>query len=633
MENDDGDQFKDVKMESLRKILHSELDKMGLYEKVQSLTDGQNVSEEEIMNKIKQSGLLDEIMSSLQKPVDQPPKKLNIPVQSPLSPQSQSTSKLSLYLKLNQGHSFIDYDTSSILNQNTNKPPTYFEFDIEFFGQRFHTKKIPSCGDFAINEVFIMDFNPLNNDIDLSYSILKKIASPIHIVILLHEDGNARIISSKSIEWRWALCYGSWKIETEFKSPSSLNNLNVGTVEMTLSLLPLIDKLNLLSQSAITDQLNDERKREIETTQDYIEYTSAWWEDYKSIRPSHASRLVKIFLPTEDREYYAYKPANCLISPIYLGRSINTPYEAARFVSLIPFERRENPGGEKIEIWHSIHSFLSLKKGDVEDHALLLCSLLLGFGLDAYIASGVAINGPHLWVLTRNKIDSKNYDIVFWESLTGQRVKVDDPKVYRFYKRIHCVFNDTNFYASIQNDESVFNTIYKFEDETLWKSIPKDKIAVLPKYTITPILEETEVNKYQLENDLEQIIKKKIVSFRKSLELKTNFDEKLSDLLHPALVNYEMERVSNVTYGNEEFKASVKNYVPEGFTFKAFPFQINELDTEKIFSMVLSSEIGNDILNTRGDMVTFAVRCKVYSYPQNIFSVWMMIATKYRVIK
>jgi len=63
-----------------------------------------------------------------------------------------------------------------------------------------------------------------------------------HIVILLYNasDNTTKIISSKSIEWRWVLCYGNYKIETEFKSPSSLNNVNVGTVEMTLSLIPLL---------------------------------------------------------------------------------------------------------------------------------------------------------------------------------------------------------------------------------------------------------------------------------------------------------------------------------------------------------------------------------------------------------
>jgi centrosomal protein CEP76 len=214
--------------------------------------------------------------------------------------------------------------------------------------------------------------------------------------------------------------------------------------------------------------------------------------------------------------YSVYKPATCLIEPISVGRVLNTPYEGARFVSLIPFERRENPGGEKIELWQSTHTFLSVLKGDVEDHAVLLCNILLGFGLDAYVAIGISVNGPHVWVITRSKLDNKNYSTVFWESLTGQRIAVDDQKIFRFYKRIHCCFSDTKFYANIQIDDTVFNTIYNLEDEFLWKSIPSDKFYGLPKYSFTPILDIIETDKYKMEVDLEKQIKSKIVKFRKS---------------------------------------------------------------------------------------------------------------------
>ena len=39
-------------------------------------------------------------------------------------------------------------------------------------------------------------------------------------------------------------------------------------------------------------------------------------------------------------------------------------------------------------IWNRFHTFLVQKYGDVEDHCNLLCSLLLGFGLDAYVCIG-----------------------------------------------------------------------------------------------------------------------------------------------------------------------------------------------------------------------------------------------------
>lgn len=57
-------------------------------------------------------------------------------------------------------------------------------------------------------------------------------------------------------------------------------------------------------------------------------------------------------------------------------------------------------------------------QGDCEDHTTLLCSLLLGFGLDAYVCVGTKAKvTPHTWVLTRGTDGS----ITFWESLTAHR--------------------------------------------------------------------------------------------------------------------------------------------------------------------------------------------------------------------
>lgn len=55
---------------------------------------------------------------------------------------------------------------------------------------------------------------------------------------------------------------------------------------------------------------------------------------------------------------------------------------------------------------------------DCEDHAVLLCSLLLGFGLDAYVCCGTKAKGAvHCWVMTL----STDGLVTFWESLNGHR--------------------------------------------------------------------------------------------------------------------------------------------------------------------------------------------------------------------
>lgn len=51
----------------------------------------------------------------------------------------------------------------------------------------------------------------------------------------------------------------------------------------------------------------------------------------------------------------------------------------------------------------------------------------------------------------------------------------------------------------------------------------------------------------------------------------TKFDEQMEYILDSALSSYELERLTGQTFGNEEFSEAIKNIVPDGHTFKAFP--------------------------------------------------------------
>ena len=180
--------------------------------------------------------------------------------------------------------------------------------------------------------------------------------------------------------------------------------------------------------------------------------------------------MVKIFAETEDG---SYKPVSSLIQPVRCNRMIDSPLHAARFISLIPFEREEAPGGLRSEVWHNNFTFATMGRGDCEDHAVLLCGLLIGYGIDAYVCLGASGDGPHAWVLSRGN------NLVFWESLTGQRIPVDDPRVHRFYRKVGCVFNHLGFYGNIQADDNVVNTNWDLENESLWKPMAREMIQGL----------------------------------------------------------------------------------------------------------------------------------------------------------
>jgi hypothetical protein len=150
------------------------------------------------------------------------------------------------------------------------------------------------------------------------------------------------------------------------------------------------------------------------------------------------------------------------VGPIAPLREVNSPREAARMVSLIPFTRNIGIAGGRVNKWKSPFAQLSCMQGDIEDHAILLCSLLLGWGMDAWVAMGSilvpatddtnntvtnnenaetnALGGagqlkkPHCWVVTLDRMS--DHKVVFWESLTGQQydIELDNTKKGKFVK-------------------------------------------------------------------------------------------------------------------------------------------------------------------------------------------------------
>jgi centrosomal protein CEP76 len=71
---------------------------------------------------------------------------------------------------------------------------------------------------------------------------------------------------------------------------------------------------------------------------------------------------------------------------------------------------------------------------------------------------------------------------------------------------------------------------------------------------------------------------KLISKHREKQKLSFAFDEVLSSLLSTVLANYEIERVTGLTFCEEEFQTAIKGYIPAKHTFKAFPIQLTTLD-------------------------------------------------------
>jgi centrosomal protein CEP76 len=318
-----------------------------------------------------------------------------------------------------------------------------------------------------------------------------------------------------------------------------------------------------------------------------------WWSKAMKSNPYVKNRLNKGLKLLSVDESGQMKMVCHFISPIAPPRSLNGPRFAARLVSLIPYMKEPSLFGTKADAcWSSTHAFLAKKCGSVEDHALLLCSLLLGWGLNAYVAMGLITSSsisentnniiPHTWVVT---IDSPGAAsrVVFWETITGQQYVIHDSANAssvntHHYRELHALFRHDRYYLNMQrvpalaaregaSKDAVVS--FNLSDQQVWNPFPftVDASQTHPGCLLSLTnSSKSELALIEAELELEAQLKDSLAAWRGESGLPTYFDDALSTLLQPALAAYEFDRCTGVTFGNADFQASIKRCVPTDLT-------------------------------------------------------------------
>ena len=134
MEEIKNNEMNDVKLDYIKNFVDTELEKIGVFDKIKKYMDEENDdNEENLIKRIKEAGIIDEIIDNIKNwGIDKSNK--------------DEKSQRMIYLKLFSGKGFIDYVNSG--------EDSYFQFDILFLGQRFQSKKIPCNPEFSIEQVF-----------------------------------------------------------------------------------------------------------------------------------------------------------------------------------------------------------------------------------------------------------------------------------------------------------------------------------------------------------------------------------------------------------------------------------------------------------------------------------------------
>ncbi|XP_062896947.1 centrosomal protein of 76 kDa isoform X2 [Mobula hypostoma] len=653
------------KASELRQIVRNQLTQMNIHERIRDILSesfqdeqgksSQGLSEADLVKALQRRGIVDDVMKELSfltvpdkeatsnsKPathfVDKEPRELK---KTNIDP-----TRRNLYLQVLGGRAFLEH-----LQEPQPLPGqvcSTFKLYLHFRNQRFQSKPVPCACEPDLQDGFLLEVHKdsLGDGSKMAdATTLLSICDPVHMVLTKTDTSSEiTLIASHYLEWRPLLSSpdGKMSMSVELLGVGTESKVPVGVLNLKLEIYPHL--IQPLSQEVVDTQLTLERQKSAEKERLYLIYAKQWWREYLQIRPSHNTRLVKIFAQDENG---INRPVCSYVKPLRAGRLLDTPRQAARFVNVLGYERATTVGGgSKQEQWCTLLSFLCKGKGDCEDHATLLCSLLLGFGLDAYVCVGTkARRVPHTWVITCGT----NGDVVFWESLTGcryvhQPVNPDDPPLVEQPKRVYpycsigCLFNHQSFYANCQPSDTVELCHFDLNDESQWKPMSTEAIRSVcaPGSSISlppfPPLCAPTIDAAVASNEIELALRGLISEHRKDLGLNTVWDDNLSYLLSPALAAYEIERTTGVSAGNEEFQDAIKRAVPDGHTFKGFPIHFVHRNPRRAFATCLRSPFCEEIICCRGDQVRLAVRVRVYPYPESACAVWIMFACKYRSV-
>ncbi|XP_072251049.1 centrosomal protein of 76 kDa isoform X2 [Leuresthes tenuis] len=615
------------KASELKQIIHNHLLKIDIHGRIreflaETMRDDQGsaqrpLSETDFLHALQRRGIIDDVMKDLhfhQEPATDAgsgsnPKPATHFVDKDIIQLKKTNidpSRRYLYLQVLGGKAFLEHlqDPEPLPGQVCST----FTLYLHFRNQRFRSKPVPCACEPDLREGFLLEIHKdgIGNGSKIAdATTMLSLCDPVHFVLIKTDTSSeTTLVSSYFLDWRTVLISPSGQtcFAVELMGVGSECKVPVGVLTVSLELYPPLSET--ISADVISTQQSLERQRTAEKERLFLVYAKQWWREFLEIRPSHQSKLVKIFAQDENG---VNRPVCSYVRVLWAGRLLESPRQAARFVSLLAHEKAPvvGGGGSKQEQWCTLMAFLCRGKGDCEDHATLLCSLLLGFGLDAYVCVGTKAKGvPHAWVLTRGTDGS----ITFWESLTAHRYlhrAIDpdapplahQPKPSSPYRTVGCVFNQQTFLANCQPSEAVELCVFDFQNPSRWKAMSDEALRSVcaPGSTTSlpplPPLSAPSLEPAAASNQLELEMRYLISEHRKDLDLATVWDDHLSYLLSSALSAYEMERCTGVSCGNEEFQDAVRRVVADGHTFKGFPIHFLHRNARRAFAICLRSSL------------------------------------------
>ncbi|QDZ21881.1 centrosomal protein [Chloropicon primus] len=608
--------MKENTLDALRKQVISKLDELGVRAQIEDIItkarDDENLSEVDMFRHLEEKGIIANVTRALNLDASQTSNK------SGLDTALLRAKQKHLHIRVSKGRGFTEYVTKN--KRSSEKLRT----SVTFGGRLVHSALVPCT------------VEPFFN-IDLLVPILKGRRGATVADLLKKEEGKVRVtvcvvsmddkdypIDSRvmghcELDYREAIVsskgYVRKLLQLEQGEPTS--TLVPGAIDLTLRVVPALS--DPIDKVEYNRQIREEEMARTNKFTNFLNLAKTSWNEFINKSEYFKQRPTKLIAYGED----GLQHCSCeFLKPLKCGRVLRTPKQAAYWVSLLQEDTMSQMLGDVSSRWSSFDTIAAKGSAKNEEKALLLCSFLLGFGLDAYVCYGYdKQNRVHSWVMTLMKNEST---AMFWEALNASCYSIYDCP----YANIGCVFNDHVIYLNSQDDHSIEKTAFDLGSSDLWMPVHYSKAGGI---TLHPFpLAKASLDGEEEEELLEDRLRVEIEAFRAEKGLEdTLWDENLEHVLAQALVAYETEACTGqAAPGNMEFQHSVKRMVPIGYTFRGVPMQFKHRSSKRILRQLLEETSTLDIILSGSQNTVLALSAHVNVYPNDLSSTWIMVASR-----
>ncbi|XP_068998212.1 centrosomal protein of 76 kDa isoform X2 [Embiotoca jacksoni] len=359
------------KASELKLLIHNHLLKMDIHGRIREVLaetgrdnpgSTRSLSETDFLLALQRRGVIDDVMKHLQftqEPEPEPEPATGVVDKSvPELKTNTDPSRRYLYLQVLGGKAFLEH-----LQEPEPLPGqvrSTFTLYLHFRNQRFRSKPVPCACEPDLKEGFLLEIHREGTGGSskmADVSAMLSMCDPVHLVLIKTDtSGETALVSSYFLDWRNVLSSPSGKTcsAVELMGVGSECKLPAGVLTVSVELYP--PPPETLSSDIISTQRSLERQRTAEKERLFLVYAKQWWREFLEIRPSHQSKLVKIFAQDENA---VNRPVCSYVRVLRAGRLLESPRQAARLVSLLAHEKAAVVGGGgRQEQWCTLMAFL-----------------------------------------------------------------------------------------------------------------------------------------------------------------------------------------------------------------------------------------------------------------------------------